>query len=468
MIEFLKAGIILGKGKKVANQSSEESYVARFTKSKALYEKARDLFSRGVTHDSWFILPFPIYISHAKGSHEWDVDGYEYIDYFGGHGALVLGHAHTSLIEAVNEQIEKGTHYGASDELQIEWSRWIKKLLPSAERVEFTNSGTESNMLAIRLARAFTGRTKIVRFQGHFAGWFDHVMTGIKEPWDVPTSGGILSTDTENTVIIPVNDEEILEKTLSKKDTALLMVEAAGAYSGAVGITPSFYQIMRDLTEKYGTLLLFDEVVTGFRYSPGGVQLARGILPELTSLGKTIAGGLPGAGAVVGRTDVMDMLLFKDEHWNRYRRVPHSGTFNGNPLCAAAGIATLKILSTGEPQKKANEMSKLLRERMQRVLEGKDIVGCVYGDFSTYHVYFGKCEMQDKCDRTICLNDNKVRPAGVSRSLHINLALNGVHTASRGVDGYMSAVHDEQDIDKTIEAFDISLSAMIKEGILRK
>lgn len=451
----------------MANQSSEERYIAKFPKSRVLYEKAKGVFPRGTPHDSWFVLPFPIYISHAKGSHEWDVDGYEYVDYFGGHGALILGHAHPSLVTAVNEQIQKGTHYGACHELQIEWAELIRKLIPSAERVEFTNSGTESNMLAIRLARSFTGRNKIVRFRGQFAGWFDHVMVGIREPWDIPTSSGLLAADIEDTIVIPVNNQDILENTLSNRDVALLMVEPAGAFSGASGITPSFYRTMRDLTKQYGTLLLFDEVVTGLRYSPGGVQAAKGIVPDLTSLGKTITGGVPGAGAVVGRVDVMDMLLFKDDKWNRYKRVSHPGTFNANPLCAAAGIATLKILATGEPQKKANELSSILRQGMQRVMGEKGVVGCVYGDFSVYHIYFGKCEMQGKCDRTICLNDSKVRPADVGRALYINLALNGVHTASRGVDGYISAVHTKNDIDKTVEAFDISLGRMIEEGMLK-
>ncbi len=449
------------------NQSSTERYIAMFPKSKALHEKAAGTFSRGFPHDSWFSLPFPIYIASGKGSHEWDVDGYEYIDYFGGHGALILGHAHPSVVEAVSQQIKRGTQYGACNELAVEWAELIKKLIPCAERVEFTSSGTEANMLAIRLARAFTGRSKVVKFRGHFGGWVDSLYIGLKEPWDFPASSGLLPGVVENTVVIPCNNERVLEDALRNRDAAILVVEAAGAFTGAIGIAPSFYQVMRDLTKTYGTLLHFDEVVTGFRFSPGGVQAARGIVPDLTTLGKCVTGGIPGAGAVVGRADVMEMLLFKDEHWNRYKRVAHEGTFNANPLCAASGIATLNILATGEPQKKADKKTAILRESMQQVMDKRGIVGCVYGDFSVFHIYFGNCEMRDKCDKSVCLNGNKIWPVEIGRALAMNLTLNGVHVSASGAKGLMSAVHTQEDIDKTIKAFDISLSTMVKENILR-
>ena len=448
----------------MSNQSSVEQYIAKFPKSRALYEKAKGVFRNGVTHDARLVKPFPIYITHGKGSHKWDVDGHEYIDYFGGHGALMLGHAHPSLVQAVNKQITKGTQWGASHELEIEWAELIMKLIPSAERVEFTSSGTEANMMAIRLARAFTGRNKIVRFRGQMGGWYDSLMIGEREPWNVPTTSGLLSGVVENTIAIPINDEGALEKALSHRDVALLVCEPWGAYSGTTGIAPSFYKAMRDLTKKYGTLLHFDEVVSAFRYSPGGVQAAKGIVPDLTSLGKNVTGGIPGAGAVVGRADIMDLLSFKDAEWNRYKRVPHHGTFNANPLCAAAGIATLKILATGEPQRQANSMAALLREGMEQVIKQRGINGCAYGDGSAVHLYFGSCEMIDRCDRVACLNSTKVRPASVGEALGVNLTLNGVHTIGRSVDFFVSAVHSEDDISKSVEAFDISLGTMVSEG----
>lgn len=448
------------------NQSNLDLYKTKFSKSGALYERAKGLLPRGVTHDAWFILPFPIYIARALGSRKWDVDGYEYVDYFGGHGALMLGHSHPSLVEAVNRQIEMGTHYGGCHELQLEWAEIIKSLVPSAELVEFTNSGTEANMLSIRLARAFTGRNRIIRFRGHFAGFSDPVMVGTQPPWDIPTSKGILPADVENTTIIPINDEEALEQTLSKEDAAILMVEAAGEFSGVTGIAPSFYKAMKELTGKYGTLLHFDEVVTGFRYSPGGVQAAIGITPDLTSLGKIVTGGMPGAGAVVGRADVMEMFAFKDDKWNRYQRVSHPGTFNGNPLCAATGIATLKIIATGEPIRQANKTTRLIKEGMQRALEERGLPGCVYGEYSMFHIYLGDCEFCESCQKVVCLNDKKERPAELGQALALHFVLNGIHMPSRGYDGIVSAAHGVEDGERTIRAFGASLDSLIGEGMI--
>lgn len=447
-------------------QSTEQRYIAKFPKSKALYERAKNVFPRGVSHDTRFVQPFPIYVTHASGSHKWGVDGYEYIDYFGGHGALMLGHAHPSLVKAVNEQIVKSTHYAACHELEIEWGELVKEMVPSAERVEFTSSGTEANMLAIRLARAFTGRSKILRFQGQFLGWYDSVMVGTVEPWHIPTTSGLVPSLLEDSVVIPTNDEQALEDALAKRDVALVMCEAAGAFSGVSGIAPSFYRAMRELTKKYGSLLLFDEVITGFRFSPGGVQAVKGVIPDLTTLGKIITGGLPGAGAMVGHADIMDLLLFKDDEWNRYKRIPHPGTFNANPLCAASGIATLKILASGEPQRQATKMTTTLRQGMERIMKEKRIVGCSYNEFSVCHLYFGECEMRGKCDRVICLNSTKHRPKQVGDSLCLNLTLNGVHPNARGVDFFLSSVHSEKDIKDTLKAFAFSLDNMLEEGVV--
>jgi glutamate-1-semialdehyde 2,1-aminomutase len=450
----------------MANQASVEQYIAKFPKSKALYEEAKTIFRNGVTHDTRLVKPFPIYITHAKGSHKWDVDGYEYIDYFGGHGAMMLGHAHPSVVSAVNEQITKGTHWAACHELEIEWTKIIMQLIPSAERVEFTNSGTEANMIAIRLARAFTDRNKIATFQGQMGGFYDSLMVGGREPWNKPHTAGLLPAVVENTVAIPVNEEKALEEALSNEDVAVLVCEAWGPYSGTIGIAPSFYHMMRELTKKHGTLLLLDEVVSGFRYSPGGIQSAIGVIPDLTTLGKNVTGGMPGAGAVVGRADIMDLLSFKDDEWNRYRRVPHSGTFNANPLCAATGIATLKILATGEPQRQAKNMATRLRNGMEQVMKQQGITGCTYGaDGGVVHLYFGACEMREECDRDLCLNSEKVRSQHICDALGINLTLNGVHTMNRAVDFFISAAHNEEDINKSINAFDTALRTMVSEDL---
>lgn len=453
----------------MVRQSTEEKYAVQFSQSKALFAKAQNMIPRGVSHDQWYVMPFPLFMTAGKGSHLWDVDGNEYIDYYGGHGGKMLGHAHPAVVDAAQKQLARGVQYGTCCDLSLAWAALIQKLVPSAERIEFTNSGTEAVMMGIRLARAFTGRSKIVRFQFHFAGGYDAVAVGYKEPFDIPLSGGILPPAVQDTIVIPANDEEILEEALKKRDVAVLMVEAAGGSSGMVGIKPPFYKTMRELTKKYGSLLFFDEIVTGFRYSPGGVQAAVGIIPDLTSLGKGITGVIPGAGAIVGCQDVMNMLLFQDDHWNRYQRVAHSGTFNANPFCAATGIAYLNIIATGEPTQEANRKARMLRDGMQRQLEEYGITGCVYDSgFSVVHLYLGNCDQQGQCDRAVCLNAAKVRTSDVGMALYMNLALNGVKVPVRGYDFFVSAVHTQEDIQKTVAAFGISLEAMLAENKIAK
>jgi glutamate-1-semialdehyde 2,1-aminomutase len=226
---------------------------------------------------------------------------------------------------------------------------------------------------------------------------------------------------------------------------------------------------MRDVTARYGTLLFFDEVVTGFRYSPGGVQAAVGVTPDLTALGKGVTGVMPGAGAIAGRQDIMDLLLLKDEEWNRYQRVSHSGTFNANPLCAAAGIAYLKIIATGEPTRVANQKARQLRDALQRQMDERGIVGCAYDSgFSVVHVYFGHCHRMGQCDRAVCLNADKTRDPGTGQALFMNLALNGVKTPTRGYDSFLSAVHTEDDLKKTVAAFGNSLEVLLEEKKVQK
>lgn len=448
--------------------SAREQYEAKFAKSREMFARSEEMVPRGVAHDAWQASPFPLFMKQARGSHIWDVEGNEFIDYFGGHGGMMLGHAHPVVVRAAQEQLERGVQFGTCCDLMLDWAGIIQRLVPSAERVEFTNSGTEAVMLGVRLARAYTGRKKIIRFQFHFAGAYDAVTVGYKKPFQVSVSGGVLPSAVEDTVVLPMNEEAALEAALQNRDVAVVMVEAAGASSGVVGIQPSFYQTMRECTEKYGTLLLFDEIVTGFRYSPGGVQAAVGVIPDLTTLGKGITGVMPGAGAIVGKKKVMEMFLFKDEDWNRYHRVSHFGTFNANPLCAATGIAYLDIIATGQPTRDANRNARKLRDGMQAKLDEREIPGCIYdSNFSVVHVYFGKCDLQGQCDRGLCVNAEKERPSEVGEALYRNFALQGVKTAVRGFDLFLSAVHSGEDLGRTVRAFGNSLDTMLEEKTLR-
>jgi glutamate-1-semialdehyde 2,1-aminomutase len=423
---------------------------------------------RGLHTDAIFSPPPYIYITHAKGSRKWDVDGNEYIDYVMGFGTLLLGHAHPALVEAVTEQVAKGTHYGAENELELEWAELICQLIPAAERVEFVLSGSEGNMLLAALARAYTGRKKILKFAEQYFGWADGLLPGIARPYDKPFAGQIppISDDAvaEGTVVIPCNDEVAMERALAKKDIAALFLEGGGANCGRIGMPPQLVHKARELTREYGTLLVIDEVITGFRWSPGGYQAAIGVTPDLSTLAKLNSGGVPGGGAVCGRADVMELLQLKpgDTEWNRFRHVIHRGTWNGNPLTAAAAVAMLKIAAQGEVQKIAEARAKRLVEGINREIEKRGIEACAHNATSVVHIFIGKCQ---RCDRSICLDAAKSMPPELVHAFNWHLLLNSVHF-HRGIQGLVSAVHSEEDIDQTIAAFGAAFDGMLEEKII--
>ncbi|HEX77562.1 MAG TPA: aminotransferase class III-fold pyridoxal phosphate-dependent enzyme [Dehalococcoidia bacterium] len=446
--------------------SSVDRFVATHLKSKELWERSLKV-SRGMHHDSRFNQPFPIYASYCKGSRKWDVDGNEYIDYTMGHGSLLFGHAHPALVKAVSEQVSKGTHYGAENELALEWAELITQLIPAAEKVEFVMTGTEANMMIAHIARAYTGRHKILKFAEHFFGWADHFQVGVIAPYDKAVAGrlppSVEGAVSDATVVVPCNDEAALEAALAKEDVAALFLEGAGAHCGAIAMPPELVHKARQLTQRYGTLLVIDEVITGFRWSPGGYQAVVGVTPDLSALGKMVSGGVPGA-AVCGRADLIGMLEIRpgQPEWNRYRRVLHPGTWNANPISAAAGVTMLKLVATGEPQKRAEAMAERLVAGINRHIEARGIEACAYNASSALHIYIGKCQ---KCDRTLCLDATKTMAPQLAQALDRHLLLNGV-SMLRGTIGWVSAVHTDEDIHRTIEAFGAALDGMLEEGAI--
>ncbi|MGC2203108.1 MAG: aminotransferase class III-fold pyridoxal phosphate-dependent enzyme, partial [Stellaceae bacterium] len=261
------------------------AYRAATPGSAAASEKASRLFPSGVTHDSRYIEPYGVYIARAQGPRKWDVDGNCYVDYFGGHGALLLGHCHPKIVEAVKRQIDRGTHFGASHETEIAWAEWVLKLVPSAERVRFTSSGTEATLMAVRLARAFTGKSKLIRFKHHFHGWHDHMTSGYASHFDGSPTPGVLSGVAGGLLLAEQNDAAGLARLLEENDdVAAAIIEPTGAHGAQLPIDPPFLNALRELTRQLGVVLIFDEVVTGFRVSPGGAQARYGIRPDLTTL----------------------------------------------------------------------------------------------------------------------------------------------------------------------------------------
>src|SRR5437660_1280658 len=369
----------------VASEPSLRRYEAEFANSRKLFELAKNVFPNGVTHDLRHLEPFPVYIDRARGAHKWDVDGHELIDYWAGHGALLLGHGHPDVVEAVQRQMARATHPGACHELEIEWGRWVQRLVPSAEKIRFVSSGTEATLMALRLARIFTGRPRVLKFAGHFHGWHDFVIPGADGPYDGSAVPGVPPDVQRDTIIVPPNDPVVVERTLTADpQIGAVILEPTGGHWGAVPIRGDCLRALRDITTRLGRLLIFDEVITGFRVSPGGAQAYYGVKPDLTTLAKILAGGLPG-GCVAGRADVMAALEFRPGK----PKMKHPGTFNANPLSAAAGTATLQIVATGEPHSRANAAAKKIRQRLNELFAERDWDWVAYGEFSGFRLLPG-------------------------------------------------------------------------------
>src|SRR5262249_48263130 len=295
----------------LSRSSLTQRYEAEFPASRKLHEQAKGLFPNGVTHDLRHLEPFPVYVERAEGAWKWDVDGHRLIDFWCGHGSILLGHSHPAVVVAVQRQMGRATHPGACHELGVEWGRWVQRLVPSAERLRFVSSGTEATLMALRLARIFTGKPRVLKFAGHFHGWNDFVTPGADPPYDGSPVPGIPREVAANTVIVPPNDPAAVERALeTDPDIGCVILEPTGGHWGAVPVRGDFLRALRELTAKRGRLLIFDEVISGFRVSPGGAQAHYGVTPDLTTLAKILAGGLPG-GCVAGRADVLAALEFR-------------------------------------------------------------------------------------------------------------------------------------------------------------
>jgi glutamate-1-semialdehyde 2,1-aminomutase len=440
----------------------DEAFRRRFARSAELYERSRHAIAGGITHDSRNFVPFPIYVERADGARKWDVDGNELIDHWMGHGSLILGHNHPQVTSAVAEQVHRGTHYGACHELEVAWAEQIGKLIPSAEWVRFTMSGTESTMLAMRDARAFTGREKVIRFAGHFHGWHDYAMAGYQPPFDTPTSTGIPGGTTQSMLVAYPNNIESVRQLLDAhpNQVAAVIVEPGGGSNGIIPTDVDFLRQLRELTRERGVVLIFDEVITGFRYSPGGAQQRYGVTPDVTTLAKIVAGGLPG-GAVVGKREVLEVQTFKGElHRDRFERVLQQGTFNANPLSAAAGLTCLQVVAEGWATEQSDRACDQLRAGMRETMQRRGVVGAVLGESSVFQILLG-----EGMDQAVATTDVQRLMAGrgAVNTLRKAMLLNGVDLMRSG--GFTSIVHGERELEYTLRAFDSALEMLQREDL---
>lgn len=444
-----------------------DAYAESLPASRALYDRAKEVFPDGVTHDNRRMQPFPIYVERAEGAYKWDVDGNRYIDYWMGHGALLYGHNPPHIRDAVSDAVLKGSHYGASHGPEVEWGEWVQRLVPCAERVRFTASGTEATHMALRLARAFTGRKRVVKFAGHFHGWHEGLEIGVRAPYTNEPEAGQLEVVTDLVTVCPPDNQEAVREALASGDVAALILEPTGGHFGTIPMGKDFVAAIREETQKAGALLVFDEVVTGFRVSSGGAQAHFGVTPDLTSLAKILAGGLPG-GAVAGRADVLEYLATKpDPEANRHMKIAHHGTFNANPVSAAAGVAMLSSLADGRATEKVNAQAEKLRFGMNEILAQEAVAWRVYGDYSDWKIFFdADAPPRDGEDQDINGIDWRrldSKNAQKSRALRQALILHGVDF--NGARALVGTCHTDDVIEETLAAFRVGVQTMKEEGI---
>jgi len=448
-----------------------DDYAAKFAGSRGLWERARRIIPSGINHDVRFINPFPLYMDHAQGCRKWDIEGHEFIDLCTGHGSLILGHGHPAILKALNEAVGKFTHPSAPTPYEVRWAELVIALVPCAEMVRFQLSGTEATMLAMRLARAHTGRDIVVKIRGHFHGWHDYAMVEYWPPYEIPASAGVPKAVAAAIRAVPLNDLAAMEAALAPRDVAAVILEPDGPLAGTVPVRPGYLQGLRDLTKKYGTLLIFDEVITGFRFAPGGAQEYYGVTPDLSTFAKAVCGGVPG-GAVAGRAEIMSDMAFRpdDPDYNRKKRVRHMGTFSANPLTAAVGVAALEILKDGRMQDQSAKMADRLKDGFNNALREADAAGCLYGSRSTVRLIVGDDlpKIYDPIEFSMTVDDQRLLQnvkQPLLKALQCAQLLEGIDILSC-THGWTSGVMSEADIDEAVARWERALHRVIAEGYL--
>lgn len=421
--------------------------------SKALFKRACKLIPGGVNSPvrSFKAVNLePLFISKAKGAYIWDVDNNQYIDYVNSWGALIHGHAQDEIINAIEKALIKGISYGAPHENEIELAEIIINYFPSIEKIRFVNSGTEAVMTAIRLARAYSKKNKIIKFSGCYHGHADSVLSmsgsGLAT-LGLPSCPGVTKNTASETITLPFNDINTLEITLNKfpKEIAGIIVEPVVGNCGVILPNENFLKSLRELTIKYNSLLIFDEVITGFRLCLGGAQKIYSITPDLTTLGKIIGGGMP-IGGIGGKREIMDLLAPEGP-------VYQAGTLSGNPLSVACGIASLKLLSE-DVYKYLENISSLLCEGLEKVNQEKGIKAKINRAGSMFTIFFTKSRVHD-------YDSAKKSDTKAFAKFFETMLLDGIYLApSQFEANFLSSGHREQDIKRTIEAYKNSVNKL--------
>jgi len=420
-------------------------------RSRALYERARQSLTGGVSSPVRAKSPLPLYFANGRGARLVDVDGNEYIDYQLAWGPNILGYNHPRMVDAMRRQAERPYSYGAQHELEILVAERIKAYVPCAERVAFTSSGSEAVQLAQRLVRAFTGRELILKFEGHYHGWMDsvlhshrparHLMGPMEKPHVVRESKGQVANSVENVIVAPWNQVHILERLLADHagKVAAVIMEPVLCNSGCVMPMPGYLQAAKELAHRHGALLVFDEVITGFRMALGGAQSYYDVIPDCATLGKAVGGGLP-LSVVGGRKEIMEQMFGGG--------VVFGGSFNGNPVSLGGANAALEELAAndGAAIRRANHTGEKLRAGLQQLAQQHSIPLLVTGFGAALCLHF--TDLTELKDYRDTLGDD---PQRLQRFLTLAME-EGVILVPDGR-MYVSIVHDERDVEETLAAF---------------
>jgi glutamate-1-semialdehyde 2,1-aminomutase len=425
-------------------------------KSKKLFEEAQKYLVGGVNSPVRAFKALggtPIFIDRAKGSRVWDVDGNEYIDYVLSWGPLILGHANDQIINAIKEVSNYGTSFGAPTELEIKMAKAVVEAVPSIEMVRFVNSGTEATMSAIRLARGYTGRKKIIKFDGCYHGHGDSLLVSAGSgvaTLGIPGTPGIPEELAQLTIVLPYNDINAVEEAFRKHgdDIACVIIEPVAGNMGVVAPSKEYHQRLREITKEYGSLLIWDEVMTGFRLALGGAQELYGIEPDLTTLGKVIGAGLP-VGAYGGKAEIMKYVAPEGP-------VYQAGTLSGNPLAMAAGLRQLQILKEKNPYPELEEKGKKLENGLKELINKYNIKATVNRVGSMITMFFTDKEVKN-------FQDAKSSDLEMFNKFFWSMIEKGVYLApSQFEASFLSTAHSDEDINKTLNAVEDTFKELLK------
>ncbi len=390
----------------------------------------------------------PVFIDHASGSHVFDCEGREYIDYVLSWGPLILGHAHPRVVSAIKEACEKGTSFGAPTEREAVFAAMIVEAVPSIEKVRLVSSGTEASMTAIRLARGFTSRDDIIKFEGCYHGHSDSLLVKAGSgaaTLGVPDSLGVPADFARHTITLPYNDTKAFVEAIEQnhENVACVIVEPAAANMGVLPPENGFLQTLRDYCTRYRAVLIFDEVITGFRVAYGGAQQLYGVMPDLTTLGKIIGGGMP-IGALGGKAEIMDFLAPDGG-------VYQAGTLSGNPVAVAAGMATLHVLSDENPYQDLDRLTRKLVEGLRQITRKHSIPSFITQVGSMMSLFFTTEPVRD-FQAVLRTDSNKFR------AYFHGMLKRGIYLAPSPYEAaFLSTAHSERDIERTLEAAEQSL-----------